>query len=107
MTERKLLLTRLCSEIIEKSKETVSLLNEVKETPLHCAAEGDHDKVVALLLANGADKMAKDGRDNTPLALAASNGAKKTVAMLLQEADSDRKGNAVPAPCALIRQHLD
>lgn len=54
-------------------------------TPLHAAAAKGHADVVALLLENGANPMARDTSDNaTPLHWAAENGHLDVVATLIQ-----------------------
>ena len=59
--------------------------------PLHSAVAGDHDDVVVVLLAAGADVNATQRHGLTPLHGAAQNGAEATVDRLLA-AGADRDG---------------
>ena len=57
--------------------------NAFSVLPLHSAVAGDHDDVVAVLLAAGADVNAMQRHGYRPLHGAAQNGAAATVARLL------------------------
>jgi ankyrin repeat protein len=57
--------------------------------PLHSACAGNHDEVVAVLIAAGADVNARQAGGYTPLQGAAQNGADVTVDRLLA-AGADR-----------------
>lgn len=57
--------------------------NDLWVQPLHSACAGDHDDVVAVLLAAGADVNAVQRHGYTPLHGAAQNGADATVDRLL------------------------
>jgi ankyrin repeat protein len=50
----------VCEKILEKDKSALELTNENSQTPLHIAAQGGHDNVVALLLKNGASMEVRD-----------------------------------------------
>lgn len=63
--------------------------NDLSVLPLHSAVAGDHDDVVAVLLAAGADVNVTQRHGYTPLHGAAQNGAAATVDRLLA-AGADR-----------------
>ena len=52
-------------------------------TPLMLAAKGDHEEVVRMLLARGADVNSRDENGNTTLIEAARDDAKDAVTLLL------------------------
>lgn len=62
--------------LMEKGAE-VDNRNEYQFTPLHYAALGAHESVVAALLKGGADKGAKDMSGMTPKDYASTDGVKK------------------------------
>lgn len=62
----------------------LSCTDAQKMTPLHCAAMFDHPDIVEYLLAEGADINALDREHRSPLLLAASRGAWKTVLTLIR-----------------------
>ncbi len=57
--------------------------NAMSVLPLHSAVAGNHDDIVAVLLAAGADPNATQRHDYTPLHGAAESGAAATVERLL------------------------
>jgi ankyrin repeat protein len=56
----------------------------LENTPLHCAAEGNHTAVVKLLLSKDAKVDAANEHDDTPLMLAAQAGHADMVLLLLE-----------------------
>ena len=57
--------------------EYLGCTDEYGNTPLHIAAEHNHDDGVSLLLANGANCNLKNDMGRTPLHLASASGCKK------------------------------
>lgn len=59
--------------------------------PIHQAAQSGHEKVVELLLQNGADPDPVDSSNVTPLWLASQGGSDEIVAMILERDSADKK----------------
>lgn len=57
--------------------------NELKAAPLQSAAAGGHERIVDMLLKNGADPNVREQGDYTPLHAAAQNGDVATIRILI------------------------
>lgn len=68
----------------QEKKICLSCTDAQKMTPLHCAAMFDHPDIVEYLLIEGADINALDREHRSPLLLAASRSAWKTVLSLIR-----------------------
>lgn len=68
----------------QEKKICLSCTDVQKMTPLHCAAMFDYPDVVTYLVNEGADINAIDREHRSPLLLAASRGAWKTVLVLIR-----------------------
>lgn len=68
----------------QEKKICLSCTDAQKMTPLHCAAMFDYPDVVSYLIEEGADINALDREHRSPLLLAASRGAWKTVLTLIR-----------------------
>ena len=80
------------SELLERQPDLTESVDENGRTPLHLAALRGHDRVVALLVARGADLEAIDGRGFTVLQLAVNGGSRAVVESLLNAGvDVNRK----------------
>jgi ankyrin repeat protein len=82
---------------------------ESERTPLLRAAEEGDEKVVHLLLKNGAGPEVQDSNGRTPLLLAAVNGHDAVVELLLQSDDVDANvgdvGGRTPLSWAVTQGH--
>lgn len=70
--------------VLIKAGVSVNVREASGLTPLHCAATGDSEATVKLLLASGADKTLKDGFGSTPAETAELNG-KAELARVIQD----------------------
>lgn len=68
----------------QEKKICLSCTDAQKMTPLHCAATFDHPEIVEFLIKEGADINALDHEHRSPLLLAASRAAWKTVLSLIR-----------------------
>lgn len=68
----------------QEKKICLSCTDAQKMTPLHCAAMFDHPDIVEYLIGEGADINALDREHRSPLLLAASRAAWKTVLALIR-----------------------
>ncbi|KAG9510069.1 Neurogenic locus notch-like protein 2 [Fragariocoptes setiger] len=99
----------LLEELILAESE-INLHDNAGKTALHWAALTTNVDAVRLLLANGANKDSQDLQEQTPLFLAAGEGAKGVVELLLQHnANRDIRDNMerLPKDVARERKHLD
>ena len=60
-----------------------------RRTALGHACDGDHRAIAALLLRGGADVNVKDGKNETPLIMAATRGHDEIIKLLLKEKELD------------------
>ena len=74
---------------------SVSARDHRKQTPLHVAAEGGDEEVIALLLDKNADSHLPDIDGNTPLDLAAKERFESAVNLLSMHTCSSKKDDAV------------
>lgn len=81
-------------EFLIQSGADVNMANQ-HGTPLFLAIKGDHERVVRLLLQNGADWSAKNEQDTTPLDLAVRKGFTKIVLHLIQAGAAAHLGQSV------------
>ncbi len=84
--------------------------NELKVTPIHSAAAGGHEKIVKMLLMNGADPNVREQEGRTPLHAAAQNGDEPTIRTLLYGgADMNIQSNdgKLPLDLALEAGHAE
>jgi len=72
----------IVKNLINKSIDINRTNDEIMDTPLHCAARGKNTETVKLLLANGADKSAKNYYGDTPLDIAIEEGASQIAEIL-------------------------
>lgn len=83
--------------LADAAPASVGARDEDGETPLHAAARGDHGPVVALLLAHGADPLARSASGAAPADEAEDAGVKRQlVAAAVAAAVAARE--AAPAP---------
>lgn len=68
----------------QEKKICLTCTDAQKMTPLHCAAMFDHPEIVEYLVNEGADINALDREHRSPLLLAASRAAWKTVLALIR-----------------------
>lgn len=68
-------------------------VNRTGWTPLHYAASGEDDSIVAWLLDRGADVNATSANGNTPLMMAAQYGASASVDLLLAKGADVTRSN--------------
>lgn len=68
----------------QEKTNSLSCTDAQKMTPLHCAAMFDHPEIVEYLIGEGADIDALDREHRSPLLLAASRAAWKTVLGLIR-----------------------
>ena len=74
---------------------SVNARDHRKRTPLHVAAEGGDEELIALLLDNKADPSVADLDGNIPLDLAAKERHEEAVNLLLKHSYSSKKDDAV------------
>ena len=74
---------------------SVNARDHRKRTPLHVAAEGGEEELIALLLDNKADPSAADLDSNIPLDLAAKERHEEAVNLFLMQSYSTKKDDAV------------
>jgi ankyrin repeat protein len=114
----------LCQFLIENGANPNQPLDDTAETPLHaalCKASPNHDRVVRVLLANGADPNAKAKagaatgafmrdcrtKGETPLHRAAAFGSAESIQLLLDAgAVKDAKDSNGDSPLAWASWHL-
>jgi len=115
---------QLCQFLIENGANPNQPLDDTGETPLHaalCKASPSHERVVRILLANGADPNAKTNagvitgafmrdcrtKGETPLHRAAAFGSDQSVQLLLDAgAIKDAKDANGDSPLAWASWHL-
>jgi ankyrin repeat protein len=115
---------RLCQFLIENGANVNQPLDDTGETPLHaalCKAGPNHDRVVRVLLANGADPHAKTKvgvttgaymrdcrtKGETPLHRAAALGSAESIQLLLDAgAIKDAQDANGDSPLAWASWHL-
>ena len=61
----------------------INSVSNLRRTPLHLAAQYEHDEVLTELIEAGANKNARDHQNCTPLMLAAKYGSIKALSALL------------------------
>ncbi|KAL3041036.1 hypothetical protein OYC64_011921 [Pagothenia borchgrevinki] len=74
---------KLMLSSVERVEETINLKDGANQTPLHRATIFDHKELAEYLIYLGADLNSLDCKGNSPLLLATSCGAWRTVALLL------------------------
>lgn len=99
------------SQLLERGADLHSIHGSLQRTPLHQAAELNHDKCLSVLLRHGAVTTTEDSAGDTPLHLAAWSGHVEAASTLLaQGADTDwlsgRDGYS-PLWCAVTARHID
>ena len=115
---------RLCQFLIENGANPNQALDDTGETPLHaalCKTSPSHDRVVKVLMANGADPNSKTKvgvptgsfmrdcrtRGETPLHRAAAFGSNESIQLLLDAgAIKDEKDANGDSPLAWASWHL-
>jgi len=65
---------KIVAMLLDQGAEVNDTREDYGHTPLHFAARNGHENIVKLLLEGGADSTIKNGRKDTPLALAKING---------------------------------
>uniref|UniRef100_A0A673AM39 Ion transport domain-containing protein n=1 Tax=Sphaeramia orbicularis TaxID=375764 RepID=A0A673AM39_9TELE len=76
---------RMMLSSVDKVEDVINLTDGACQTPLHRATIFDHTELAEYLISLGADFNSIDCKGNTPLLLATSCGAWKTVALLLSK----------------------
>uniref|UniRef100_A0A665VPT3 Ion transport domain-containing protein n=1 Tax=Echeneis naucrates TaxID=173247 RepID=A0A665VPT3_ECHNA len=76
---------KLMLSTYEQVEDVINLADGACQTPLHRAAIFDHAELAEYLISLGADLNSTDCKGNTPLLLATSCGAWKTVSLLLSK----------------------
>ena len=78
--------------LVERGADINSKAWYYGKTPLHHAAETSRFEIVQFLVESGADKEAKDKRDQTPLHFAAEDGHLDIVKFLAERSRQRSKG---------------
>jgi len=79
--------------------------NQLKAAPIQSATAAGHEKIVKMLLVNGADPNVREGCGYTPLHAAAQNGDEAMIRTLLYGgADLSLKGNDGKLPLDLAQE---
>ncbi|KAM6900693.1 transient receptor potential cation channel subfamily A member 1b isoform 1-T1 [Xenentodon cancila] len=76
---------KLMLSTIDQVEDVINLTDGACQTPLHRATIFDHAELAEYLISLGADLNSTDCKGNTPLLLATSCGAWKTVTLLLKK----------------------
>ncbi|XP_074477546.1 transient receptor potential cation channel subfamily A member 1b [Sebastes fasciatus] len=76
---------KLMLSSFDQVEDVINLTDGASQTPLHRATIFDHKELAEYLISLGADPNSMDCKGNTPLLLATSCGAWKTVALLLSK----------------------
>ncbi|XP_013857780.1 transient receptor potential cation channel subfamily A member 1b [Austrofundulus limnaeus] len=79
---------KLMLSTVDQVEDVINLTDGACQTPLHRATVFDHAELAEFLISLGADLNSTDCKGNTPLLLATSCGAWKTVALLLSRGAS-------------------
>ncbi|PWA18222.1 hypothetical protein CCH79_00004232 [Gambusia affinis] len=76
---------KLMLSTVDRVEDVINLTDGACQTPLHRATIFDHAELAEHLISLGSDLNSTDCKGNTPLLLATSCGAWKTVALLLSK----------------------
>ncbi|XP_037549697.1 transient receptor potential cation channel subfamily A member 1b [Nematolebias whitei] len=76
---------KLMLSTVDQVDDVINLTDGACQTPLHRATVFDHAELAEFLISLGADLNSTDCKGNSPLLLATSCGAWKTVALLLSK----------------------
>lgn len=80
-------------ELLINSKFEHTDVNKNKETPLHCAAEGDNVPAIDILISKGANINSEDIDKNTPLAIALLKHSPNAIKALIRYKSNIYKKN--------------
>uniref|UniRef100_A0A3Q0QSM7 Transient receptor potential cation channel, subfamily A, member 1b n=1 Tax=Amphilophus citrinellus TaxID=61819 RepID=A0A3Q0QSM7_AMPCI len=86
-TQGALEVVKLMLSSVERVEDIINLTDGAHQTPLHRATIFDHMELAEYLISLGADVNSTDCKGNSPLLLATSCGAWKTVALLLSKGE--------------------
>uniref|UniRef100_A0AAX7W8M0 Ion transport domain-containing protein n=1 Tax=Astatotilapia calliptera TaxID=8154 RepID=A0AAX7W8M0_ASTCA len=86
-TQGALEVIKLMLSSVERVEDIINLTDGACQTPLHRATIFDHTELAEYLISLGADINSTDCKGNSPLLLATSCGAWKTVALLLSKGE--------------------